>query len=199
MTINFKAPEIKEDGSHLKKAWDGSMRWSMTGRTPMMLAKLFYAHTINPAITHWGHQAAYQYDVEAAMDEIKQPILVLNPEDDLWNEEDVNEINNIDNMLNDSSSSKSSRRPSYEQLEVEAMPRSSGTANYVTPAIKRWYVLCGVCPEGIEFRKGERQLAFVWKIIGFIASVILTPAAVYSALEGYRMDEPIKIILKILT
>ena len=84
--VIIKAPEIKEDGSHLKKAWDGSMRWSMTGRTPMMLAKLFYAHTINPAITHWGHQAAYQYDVEAAMDEIKQPILVLNPEDDLWNE-----------------------------------------------------------------------------------------------------------------
>ena len=118
-------------------------------------------------------------------------------EDDLWNEEDVKEINNIDNMLNDSSSSKSSRRPSYEQLEVEAMPRSSGTANYVTPAIKRWYVLCGVCPEGIEFTKGERQLAFVWKIIGFIASVILTPAAIYSALEGYRMDEPIKIILTV--
>ena len=84
--VIIKAPEIKEDGSHLQEAWDGSIRWSMKGRTAMMLAKLFYAQSINPAITHWGHQAAYQYDVEAAMAEIKHPILVLNPEDDLWEE-----------------------------------------------------------------------------------------------------------------
>jgi len=79
-----RRPELTSDGSHLVNAWNGSMKWSMKERTPMMLAEVFYAQTINPSIIHWGHQAAYQYDVETAMNEIKQPVLVLNPEDDLW-------------------------------------------------------------------------------------------------------------------
>ncbi len=82
--VTIRAPEITTDGSHLVKAWQGSARWSMPERTPMMLGRVFYAQAINPAIIHWGHQAAYQYDVEAAMADINQPILILNPEDDLW-------------------------------------------------------------------------------------------------------------------
>lgn len=32
----------------------------------------------------WGFRAAFNYDLAAALDAVKQPILVLNPEDDLW-------------------------------------------------------------------------------------------------------------------
>ena len=32
----------------------------------------------------WGFRAAFNYDLQAAMGEIKQPVLLLNPEDDLW-------------------------------------------------------------------------------------------------------------------
>ena len=82
--ISIQAPEIAEDGSHLMSLWQEMLRWSMTGRTHQMVADSFYASLLNPSITHWGHQAAYQYDVEAALSEVKQPIMVLNPQDDLW-------------------------------------------------------------------------------------------------------------------
>ncbi len=32
----------------------------------------------------WGFAAAFNYDLKAAIGEVKQPILVLNPQDDLW-------------------------------------------------------------------------------------------------------------------
>ncbi len=82
--IIIKAPEISEDGSHIIESWQGMVRWSMKGRTLQMIADSFYASQLNPAITHWGHQAAYQYNVEEAMAEVDKPIMVLNPEDDLW-------------------------------------------------------------------------------------------------------------------
>ena len=82
--VTIKAPEITEDGSHLMKSWQALRRWSMEGRTLQMIADSFYANWLNPKITHWGHQAAYQYNVEEAMAEVNKPIMVLNPEDDLW-------------------------------------------------------------------------------------------------------------------
>ena len=82
-SISLKAPELTADGSHLMKSWQALVRWSMQGRTLQMIADSFYANLLNPRITHWGHQAAYQYNVEAAVAAVDKPILVLNPEDDL--------------------------------------------------------------------------------------------------------------------
>jgi pimeloyl-ACP methyl ester carboxylesterase len=82
--VIIKAPEVTTDGSHYSAYWRELVRWSMAGRTLPMIADSFYASQLNPAITHWGHQAAYQYNVEAAMAELDKPIMVLNPEDDLW-------------------------------------------------------------------------------------------------------------------
>ena len=82
--VTIKAPEIDEQGSHLKKLWQGVLLWSMEGRTLEMVGRSYYAGVLNPAITHWGHQAAYQYNVEQALAQIDVPIMVLNPEDDLW-------------------------------------------------------------------------------------------------------------------
>ena len=81
--VIIKAPEITTDGSHLSDSWQAMVRWSMAGRTLAMIADSFYASQLNPAITHWGHQAAYQYDVEEAAAAVNKPILLLNPEDDL--------------------------------------------------------------------------------------------------------------------
>jgi len=83
-SVIIRAPEITEDGAHFARYWQELIRWSMEGRTLEMIADSFYASQLNPAITHWGHQAAYQYNVEQAMAEVDKPILVLNPEDDLW-------------------------------------------------------------------------------------------------------------------
>lgn len=82
--VIIKAPNTDNYSAHLQKAWAGTIKWSMPSRSPEMLGKVFYAQTVNPAIIHWGHQAAYQYNVEQVMPKITQPVLVLNPEDDLW-------------------------------------------------------------------------------------------------------------------
>lgn len=38
----------------------------------------------NPDWSPWGHRAAFNYDVASALKRTPNPILVLNPEDDLW-------------------------------------------------------------------------------------------------------------------
>lgn len=38
----------------------------------------------NPDWSHWGHDAAFNYNIEAALRDSNHPILILNPEDDLW-------------------------------------------------------------------------------------------------------------------
>jgi len=82
-SVTIGPPALSEDGSHLMKSWQGLVRWSMQGRSLQMIADSYYAGLLNPSIIHWGHQAAYQYNVEAAVAEVDKPILVLNPEDDL--------------------------------------------------------------------------------------------------------------------
>lgn len=82
--VIIQAPEITTDGSHYSHYWRELVRWSMEGRTLAMIADSFYASQLNPAITHWGHQAAYQYNVEETMAALDNPIMVLNPQDDLW-------------------------------------------------------------------------------------------------------------------
>lgn len=82
-SVSIQPREIRADGSHLTKAWQTLARWSMQGRSLEMIADSFYANQLHPSISHWGHQAAYQYNVEAAVAEVDKPILVLNPEDDL--------------------------------------------------------------------------------------------------------------------
>jgi pimeloyl-ACP methyl ester carboxylesterase len=38
----------------------------------------------NPDFSSWGHRAAFNYDIAGALEECAHPILILNPEDDLW-------------------------------------------------------------------------------------------------------------------
>ncbi len=38
----------------------------------------------NPDWSHWGHRAAFNYNIAQALQESAHPILILNPEDDLW-------------------------------------------------------------------------------------------------------------------
>jgi pimeloyl-ACP methyl ester carboxylesterase len=38
----------------------------------------------NPNWSPWGHRAAFNYDLSAALKRTTHPVLVLNPEDDLW-------------------------------------------------------------------------------------------------------------------
>jgi pimeloyl-ACP methyl ester carboxylesterase len=38
----------------------------------------------NPDWSPWGHRAAFNYDISAALKKTTHPVLILNPEDDLW-------------------------------------------------------------------------------------------------------------------
>jgi pimeloyl-ACP methyl ester carboxylesterase len=39
----------------------------------------------NPATSWWGHRAAFNFLTGEALPNTPHPILILNPEDDLWN------------------------------------------------------------------------------------------------------------------
>lgn len=80
----YAQTDIAEDGAHLAKWWKAAMRWSMKGRTKEQVAGVFYSRLMNPAISWWGHRAAFNYKTADALPKVSHPILILNPEDDIW-------------------------------------------------------------------------------------------------------------------
>lgn len=74
---------ITVDGSHLLKKWQSHVRWAGPGKTLDMIADNFFDALRNPAISWWGHNAAFSYDMADRLARVTQPILVLNPDDDL--------------------------------------------------------------------------------------------------------------------
>jgi len=56
--------------------------WKM-GPDEVRTWNIFMDNQKNPEATAWGLRAAIEYDLESALKEIAQPILVLNPKDDL--------------------------------------------------------------------------------------------------------------------
>ncbi len=75
---------LTENGAHLMKWWQAAVHWRMEGRTLDDIGRVFWARVLNPKISWWGHAAAFAYDSAAAIPQVTQPILVLNPEDDIW-------------------------------------------------------------------------------------------------------------------
>jgi len=80
----FSKTEVTEDGAHLVKWWKAVQRWSMKGRSLAQMAEGFYARVMRPDISWWGHSAAFNYSTADALKKIDQDILILNPQDDLW-------------------------------------------------------------------------------------------------------------------
>lgn len=75
---------LTEDGAHVQAWWQSAVRWSMAGRTLDDIGRVFWARLLNPSISWWGHNAAFTYDSAAAIPKVKHPILILNPEDDVF-------------------------------------------------------------------------------------------------------------------
>ena len=67
-------------GENLRKTGRGMFR-DMTNERyeDVSIERLRHFRTGN-----WGFRAAFAYDLTAALPEVEQPILILNPEDDLW-------------------------------------------------------------------------------------------------------------------
>lgn len=57
--------------------------WRMAP-SPHHQFNIFLEGQRNPDWSWWGHRAAFNYDLAAALQAADHPILILNPEDDLW-------------------------------------------------------------------------------------------------------------------
>ena len=78
------APEtLADDGSHLAQWWKASKRWQMEGVTNAMLQETFATHIAHPAISWWGHRAAFNFQMKDELPKAEHPVLILNPDDDL--------------------------------------------------------------------------------------------------------------------
>lgn len=80
----YAPKSLEEKGEALVQSWafmnsfwpeepDLARRWDI-----FLEAQRHHAHS------HWGHNAAFNYDLEKNLKEVNHPVLILNPEDDLW-------------------------------------------------------------------------------------------------------------------
>ncbi|MDX2143810.1 MAG: alpha/beta hydrolase [Rhodospirillaceae bacterium] len=80
---HYAHEEINEDGAHLVRKWKGHLHWAGPGWTKELVAQQFPDALRNPLTSWWGHNAAFGYDMAGALAKVTQPVLVLNPDDDL--------------------------------------------------------------------------------------------------------------------
>ncbi|MHB8284877.1 MAG: alpha/beta fold hydrolase [Caulobacteraceae bacterium] len=83
-TLYDKFPRPGADLTHIEKLWAifgqlSDPRMSMEERHVRMAECLSLG-----ARMPWAYEAVYRYDFLQAMSEIAQPVLILNPQDDLW-------------------------------------------------------------------------------------------------------------------
>ncbi|WP_174279507.1 alpha/beta fold hydrolase [Sphingomonas bacterium] len=73
-----------EDGSHLVDFWRRFLLWNRAGGSTIdEVADAFPCGLLGRADGWWGHRAAFAFAAEAVLPHVAQPLLVLNPADDL--------------------------------------------------------------------------------------------------------------------
>jgi pimeloyl-ACP methyl ester carboxylesterase len=93
---HYAREELSEDGSHLTERWRAHLYWAMDGWTPQHVAYQFPDALRRPEISWWGHAAAFSYPVAEKLGRVQQPVLVLNPEDDL-HEQSLRAVGRLNN------------------------------------------------------------------------------------------------------
>ena len=79
----YRAKELQNDGSHLVAAWQNLQKFYNPDIPRTLLGRNFTASLRGGPMSHWGHQAAFIYPLAAKLPLVEQPVLVINPEDDL--------------------------------------------------------------------------------------------------------------------
>jgi pimeloyl-ACP methyl ester carboxylesterase len=74
---------LDPEGGHLVRKWKGQLFWAGPGKTMEMCAEEFPDAVRNPQISWWGHAAAFAFPMAEQLAKVTQPVLVLNPDDDL--------------------------------------------------------------------------------------------------------------------
>lgn len=88
-TEQFKrqyAPKaIAEQVAQISPGWKAFREsfWRMEPSDHRAL-NIYLQGRLNPDWSPWGHHAAFNYDITAALKRTTHPVLILNPEDDLW-------------------------------------------------------------------------------------------------------------------
>lgn len=77
------AKALTHDGSHLVELWRGHWHWAGPGWTSQQCAEQFADAMRRPDVSWWGHNAAFNYPAAQRLAKVEQPVLVLNPDDDL--------------------------------------------------------------------------------------------------------------------
>lgn len=80
---HYSKPELSEDGSHVAEKWRAYLHWAGPGWTKDHVAVQFADALRRPDISWWGHNAAFDFPMREKLAQVTQPVLVLNPNDDL--------------------------------------------------------------------------------------------------------------------
>jgi pimeloyl-ACP methyl ester carboxylesterase len=83
MRAEFAPLQVRADGGHLVEYWNALRRWRGPGQTDEMLMGHYPDHMRGGEHRHWGHRAAFRYAYPEKLPQAMQPVLVLNPNDDL--------------------------------------------------------------------------------------------------------------------
>lgn len=79
----YRARELQVDGQHLVDAWQNMQKFYTKDVPRTVLRRNFTASLRGGPMSHWGHQAAFTYPLAIKLPLVEQPVLVINPEDDL--------------------------------------------------------------------------------------------------------------------
>lgn len=83
MRVEFAPMQLHEDGRHLVDYWRALLQWRGPGQTLEMIMRMYPDHMRGGSHRHWGHRAAFNYSYPQALPRARQPVLVVNPNDDL--------------------------------------------------------------------------------------------------------------------
>jgi pimeloyl-ACP methyl ester carboxylesterase len=81
-----RARELQSDGAHLLEAWRNMQQYYTSDVPRSIIGRNFTAGLRGGPMAHWGHQAAFAYPLAEKLPQVEQPVLIINPEDDLVNE-----------------------------------------------------------------------------------------------------------------
>ncbi len=83
MRAEFAPLQVHADGRHLVEYWNALYRWRGPGQTAEMVMRHYPDHMRGGEHRHWGHRAAFNYSYPESLPRAAQPVLIVNPNDDL--------------------------------------------------------------------------------------------------------------------
>lgn len=75
---------LDDAGNTYVATFAGGKRWSDTGRSGVLLERDLNEQSRGGHNAHWGHRASSRYQHVDHLPKVTQPVLVLSPQDDLW-------------------------------------------------------------------------------------------------------------------